>query len=62
LSLVERARADVQWLRDAMREGKVIYDIGLDAARPNRGFFYMVESGVMNVADYPNYIRITGLP
>jgi RHS repeat-associated protein len=60
LSLGERAIANLQALTDKMTQGYAIYDIGLDPDRPQRGFFYFVETGLMNASQYPFWVQIRG--
>jgi RHS repeat-associated protein len=61
LSLGARAAANLDALAGWMERGGAIYDIGLDPARVERGFFYFVESGLGNVAQFPYWVRLTGI-
>lgn len=58
LSLGERAAANIDALAERMREGCTIYDLGIDSDRDVRGFFYFVETGLMEVSQYPHWVKI----
>jgi RHS repeat-associated protein len=46
-------RRNEAWIKRKMREGYDIYDIGIDAARPNRSPFYDMERRMLNQNNYP---------
>jgi hypothetical protein len=46
-------RENSTWLRSAMRDGKEILDIGIDAARPGRSQFYRAEQNLLQLRGYP---------
>jgi hypothetical protein len=58
LSLGERAALNIAELSAKMRQGYVIYDIGLDADRDLRGLFYFVETGLMEASRYAHWVRV----
>ena len=45
-----------EWIQQAVKEGRVIYDIGISTKRPHRSVFYKVESAV--VRDYGRHVRV----
>lgn len=60
LGLAERAARNLEALAAKMNQGYAIYDLGLDPDRRLRGFFYFVESGLMNASQYPYWVQIRG--
>lgn len=46
-------RRNEAWIQRKMREGYDIYDIGIDATRPNRSPFYEMERRMLNQNNYP---------
>jgi hypothetical protein len=61
LPLVQRGIANLQTLSERMQEGYAIHDLGLDPGRVDRGFFYFLETGLMNASQYPYWVQIRGI-
>jgi hypothetical protein len=60
-TLVERGITNLDNLAAWMQEGGAVYDLGLDPDRTQRGFFYFLESGLMEASQYPYWVKIAGI-